>query len=208
MRCWLGTNRKVFRPQSNASHTTMAKRPARASAISDAVMSAPPRQEINMRHDRLSDHFGREPLSPCYGGRVRPWTLPRPRTGTFARAGKTQDQVRTAARFATLLAALHGRMRRHDVRPPSDSGKCKLKKPATGFPVRAFDFCDGDNMQVICPTCQISGRSAPPRRMNLRALYSATASSILPELKNFASSTRTSACSSSSSSGPGADWFG
>lgn len=52
-----------------------------------------------MRHDRLSDHFGREPYLHAMEAACGRGLLPRPRTGTFARAGKTQDQVRTAARL-------------------------------------------------------------------------------------------------------------
>jgi hypothetical protein len=79
----------IFRAHSNASHTAMATRPAKASAISDAVMSATsPGQEINMRHDHLGDHFGREPyLQPMEAACGRGLS-PRPRTGTFARAGE------------------------------------------------------------------------------------------------------------------------
>jgi hypothetical protein len=42
--------------------------------------------------------------------------------------------------LATLLAAVHGMMWRHDVRPPSDSGNSDREKPAAGFPARAFEF--------------------------------------------------------------------
>jgi hypothetical protein len=30
----------------------------------------------------------------------------------------------------------------------------RLKKPATGFPARAFNSCDDVNLPVICPTAQ------------------------------------------------------
>ena len=52
------------------------------------------------------------------------------------------------------------------------------EKPTTRFPARASDGCDGANMPVICPTCQIISRpsSRPsnwpmrPRRRDRRAL--------------------------------------
>jgi hypothetical protein len=34
------------------------------------------------------------------------------------------------------------------------------KKPATGVPARASDCCDGENMPVICPTCQLFSRAS------------------------------------------------
>jgi hypothetical protein len=39
--------------------------------------------------------------------------------------------------------------------------KFEMKKPAAGFPARAFQSsCDDRDMPVICPTCQISSVTA------------------------------------------------
>jgi hypothetical protein len=49
-----------FCAQDNPSHTAMTTSPANASAIKYAVMSFS-RSESKLRHDRLRDHFRREP---------------------------------------------------------------------------------------------------------------------------------------------------
>src|SRR5260370_37837166 len=36
-------------------------------------------------------------------------------------------------------------------------GRRRFKKPATSFPARAQNSCDVEHMQVICPTCQLTG---------------------------------------------------
>jgi hypothetical protein len=74
-----------------------------------------------MRHDRLGDHFGREPYlhameAACGRGLCHARAPARSRVP--ANSGLGSD----GGPLATLLAALHGRMWRHDVRPPSDSG--------------------------------------------------------------------------------------
>jgi hypothetical protein len=61
--------------------------------------------------------------------------LATPRSGTFARAGKI-EKARTATRFATPCDnALDGRMVRPEMRVA-----VRLKKPAAGFPARAYIF--------------------------------------------------------------------
>jgi hypothetical protein len=61
--------------------------------------------------------------------------------------------VRTAARFEARLATMRwlGRWCAREMRPPSDSGnpihRLQMKKPAAGFPARAFAI---SAMMEIC----------------------------------------------------------
>ena len=66
------------------------------------------------------------------------------RAGTFARAGQFQESFgrqRALRRVLRRCAAL-GRWCAREMRPPSDSGnpihRLQMKKPAAGFPGRAF----------------------------------------------------------------------
>jgi hypothetical protein len=100
-----------------------------------------------MRHDRhLARSFGARTLS--LAGPLRPWTSATPRTGTFARAGKSSRMIWTI---------WFGRRRDADApgveAPTRDDtgaanahrrpiGNFKMKKPAADFPARAqFLFC-------------------------------------------------------------------
>ncbi|MFZ2156069.1 MAG: hypothetical protein WAV72_08120, partial [Bradyrhizobium sp.] len=56
----------------------------------------------------------------------------------LSNGSSTDQQGSDGGPLATLLAAVHGRMWRHDVRPPSDSGSQGTKKPAASFPARAL----------------------------------------------------------------------
>ena len=87
---------------------------------------------------------------------MRPWTSATPRAGTFARAGKTPEAGSDGGPLATLPAAVHGRMWRHDVRPPSDSGNAKEKNPRPVSRRGLLNSCDDEDIPVICPTCQMS----------------------------------------------------
>ena len=100
------------------SHATIAIKPTSASDIKYAVMlRLRASRETNMRHDRLRDHFRREPYpSKCdplvagssRWGRVRTWTSHGPRADTFARAGqsdaKSPQPISLAAGF--LISAM------------------------------------------------------------------------------------------------------
>ena len=70
---------------------------------------------------------------------MRTWTYATPRASTFDIPGKIQIGS-DGGPLATCLAAVHGVMWRHDVRPPSESRICRKKKPAADFPARAFEF--------------------------------------------------------------------
>ncbi len=100
--------------------------------------------ETNMRHDRLGDHFGREPY-PSRGRGERglsPRRVP-------ARSRMPANVVRTAAdQDASSVDALHGRCGVSNMRPPSDA---KNPRPVSR---RGLDYCDDVDMPVICPTWQ------------------------------------------------------
>jgi hypothetical protein len=85
------------------------------------------------------DHFGREPyLHPMEAACGRGF---RHAACRHVRACRQKSEIGSdGSALATLLAAMHGMMWRHDVRPPSDSGNAGLKKPAAGFPARAYVF--------------------------------------------------------------------
>ena len=67
-----------------SSHTAIAIRPISASDIRYAVIGFS--LELNVRHDRACDHFGREPISLLQGP-LAAVALATPHAGTFARAG-------------------------------------------------------------------------------------------------------------------------
>jgi hypothetical protein len=83
--------------------------------------------------------------------------LATPRAGTFARAGQSTlcstKEVRTAARLRRSGDEAWG-----DVAPRYAAAvrfEIRNKKARSGFfRCGLYDFCDDEDMPVICPTCQ------------------------------------------------------
>ena len=73
----------------------------------------------SLRHDLFMRSFRARTLSLGDGGRVR--GLPPRRVPTRSRVPAEFGNSSDGGPLATFLAAVHGRMWRHDVRPPSDS---------------------------------------------------------------------------------------
>jgi hypothetical protein len=101
--------------------------------------------ESNMRHDRLGDHFRREPYpsrrdphgGPSRRGRPRMWTGHAARRRVRA-CRLMPIEVRTTTRLRRC--AVHGENVASRNAAAVRFRKCQLKKPAAGFPARAPKF--------------------------------------------------------------------
>jgi hypothetical protein len=135
-----------------SSHTAIAIRPISASDIRYAVIGFS--LELNVRHDRWRAIISGANPYPCTGAACSR------DLGHAARRHVRARRLMMISGFERRRARDapgDGRweMRRRDKRPPSDS-KISTKKPAADFSARALhDFCDDDNVPVICPTCQM-----------------------------------------------------